>query len=516
VIGLANDLKAYLNAAQLLRMETCYKLVPGAKKRLRERVDLDNLVAWQDDEKNMTLYQAVTVATGHVLHYKSEFKADGYSLGDVVYSLPLAPGQTKQIVVLDASHRLMGTESQTLSQGERLDAGIFDERTIISNLGGRIAESLRGASSANTSGISARFGTGGQGYGGGEGSGGSGSAVIGIAGGVANANSTARQDSSRDISQFFGETLRQSIMQNANAYRQLNASVVTTVEEGQRYGVTSEVVANHNHCHALTIMYFEVLRHYAIFQRLSSVEECVFVPLLMTNFTTQNIYKWRDVLAKSLLPMPADTYMQSLSTTTPYSPQQHPLVRAFDANERILTNYANVDYPVGSYDDEPIQFIRGNMRIRVELPRPRTRYDRIMSLPITKQVDSEALKQAVEKYAQDSTSYALKAGFSMVFSTLFEKPPTDIPDPMQYQVMKAENISNAFMTLDANYESVPPAKCIRITNFKPQTLSFGAFTLRPTSSDVMEFFAENREDQRQWQAYADILGYSDVETMLNA
>src|SRR5262249_44656938 len=60
------------------------------------------------------------------------------------------------------------------------------------------------------------------------------------------------------------------------------------------------------------------------------------------------------------------------------------------------------------------------------------------------------------------------------------------------------------------------AKCIRITNFKPQTLSFGAFTLRPTSSDVMEFFAENREDQRQWQAYADILGYSDVETMLNA
>src|SRR5262249_36668965 len=236
VIGLANDLKAYLNAAQLLRMETCYKLVPGAKKRLRERVDLDNLVAWQDDEKNMTLYQAVTVATGHVLHYKSEFKADGYSLGDVVYSLPLAPGQKKEIVVLDASHRLMGTESQTLSQGERLAAGIFDERTIISNLGGRIAESLRGASSPNTSAIGAGFGSGGQGYGGmgasggsGGGYGGSGSAVIGIAGGVANANSSAWQDSSRNISQFFGETLRQSITQNANAYRQLNASVVTTV-----------------------------------------------------------------------------------------------------------------------------------------------------------------------------------------------------------------------------------------------------------------------------------------------
>jgi len=179
VLALANDLKIYLNAAQLLRKETRYQLDGGTSKRQRQRVDLDNLIKWQDDEQeegqHLTLYQAVTVAT-------------------------------------------------------------------------------------------------------------------------------------------------------------------------------------------------EVLRHYAIYQRLSSVEECVFVPLLMTNFTAENIYKWRDALAKSLLPMPADTYLQSLSASTPSNPQQHPLVRAFDANERILTSYANVDYPVGSYDEEAIQFIRGNIRIRVKLP----------------------------------------------------------------------------------------------------------------------------------------------------
>src|SRR5439155_22635553 len=122
-----------------------------AKKRLRKRVDLDNLVAWQDDEQHLTLYQAVTVATGHILHYKSEFKADGYSLGDLTYSLPLAPGQKKEIVVVDASHRLVGTETQALSQTERLAAGIIDERTIISGLAGYVGESVRGASSANTS-----------------------------------------------------------------------------------------------------------------------------------------------------------------------------------------------------------------------------------------------------------------------------------------------------------------------------------------------------------------------------
>jgi len=518
VIALANDLKANLNAARLLRAETSYQLVNGAKKRVRERVDLDNLVAWQDDDRGMTLFQAVTVATGHVLHYKSEFKADGYSLGDVVYSLPLAPGQKKEIVVLDASHRLMGTESQELSQGERLAAGILDERTIISGLGGRIAESLRGASSANTSGISAGFGTGGQGYGGSgnqAGYGGSGSAVIGIAGGVSNSNSNAWQDSSRDISQHFAETLRQSIMQNADAYRQLNASVVTTVEEGQRYGVTSEVVANHNHCHALTIMYFEVLRHYAIFQKLSSVEECVFVPLLMTNFAAPNIYKWRSVLATSLLPMPADTYLQSLSTATPYAPQQHPLVRAFDANERILTNYANVDYPVGAYDDETIQFIRGSMRIRVELPRPRTRFDRIMSLPVTKQIDATALADAVQQFSRDSASYAAKAAFTAGIWTAFQPPP-EAPNPQEFEVLKTEAVSDAFMSMDANYASVPPAQSMRIINFKPQPTAVTALiTLMPAAS-ALEFFADNLDDRKQWQAYAQILGYSDVETMLNA
>jgi len=522
VVVLANDLKAYLNAAQLLRWETCYLLVGGAKKRQRERVDLDNVVAWQDDDQHLTLYQAVTVATGHILHYKSEFKADGYSLGDLIYSLPLAPGQKKEIVIFDASHRLMGMESQTLSQGERLAAGIVDERTIISGLGGHIGESMRGASSATTRGISAGFGTGGQGSGsagsGGAGYGGSGSAVIGVAGGVANANSSAWQDSSRDISEFFGETLRQSITQNANDYRELNASVVTTVEEGQQYGVTSEVVANHNHCHALTMMYFEVLRHYAIFQRLSSAEECVFVPLLMTNFIARNIYKWRDVLARFLLPMPADTYLQSLSSSTPSSPQQHPLLRAFDANERILTNYANVDYPVGSYDDESIQFIRGNIRIRVKLPRPRTRYDRIMSLPVTKQIDAQALSDAVQKFSQDGASYAAKAAFTAGIWTAFEKPPTP-PDPMQYQVLATEAISDAFMSMDANFQSVPPAQCMRITNFKPQPVSFGGgqFTLNPILGlTALDFFAENLDDRKQWRAYADILGYSDVETMLNA
>lgn len=249
----ALDAKAIFDAetvfdtlARSVSSATHYELVGGTGKWLRKPIDLDNPVAWQDapddqkssspfvgriqkgprmpfylqnqaasqtapdSKKNLSIYQAVQVATGHILHYKSLFKADGYSLGDLIYSLPLAPGQKKEIVVIDSTHTLLGTESQSLSQGERLAAGIANERDITNQLGGNITESLRGSSSANTSGISAGFGTGGSGSGGTPAFGGSGSAVLGVAGGTANSNSTASQDSSRDVSQFFGEKFRQS------------------------------------------------------------------------------------------------------------------------------------------------------------------------------------------------------------------------------------------------------------------------------------------------------------------
>lgn len=347
----------------------------SSKGRARGSVSIDNPIRWQDAPsagKDLSLYQAVTVATGHVLYYKAEFKADGYSLGDLLYSLGLAPGQKKQVVVIDSAHQLDGAESQVLSQDESLAASLVAERDITDQIAGGIGESLSGRSSSSTSGISAGHGV----------SGGFGdfiSGTLGVAGGTASSDASASQNSSRTTSAFFGEKLRQSLMQNAQGYRQLNATVVTSVKEGQQYSVNTEVVANHNHCHALTMMYFEVLRHFAIYQKLVNVEECIFVPLLMTDFSPQNIYKWRDVLASHLLPIPSNTYIRPFAFLR--SRVAHPLIPAFDANERIETDYKFVDFPAGAYCDEPITSLSGSLTLRVNIPRPKTIYDRVLSFP---------------------------------------------------------------------------------------------------------------------------------------
>jgi hypothetical protein len=446
--------------------------------------------------------QAVSVATGHILHYKAIFKADGYSLGDVVSSLPLAPGQKKEIVVFDSSQRLLGAESQQLTQNERLAMGLVDERDIASQLSGNLSEALRGSSSANTSGISAGFGTGGQGYGGGQAYGGSGSAVLGVAGGVAQADSTAQQDSSRDVAQFFGEKLRQAIMQNAEGYRALNASVVTTVQQGQRYAVTSEVIANHNHCHSLTMMYFEVLRHYALFQELASVEECLFVPLLLARFSVDNIAAWRDVLAPALLPMPSETYLQPFVAMAG-SVREHPLIKGFDAVQRLRTSYANVDMPAGSYDEEPIRFMKGSLQLRVDLPRPKTRYDRIKSLPVVNRVQTPNPSSVMKS----TSTAAILAGASGGFSLLFTGPGLEEPKVVQAK----EAIFDAFMSMDANYENVPPAGCIRVNNFRPVTLTANGVTV---SQQALDLFEDGKRDKEQWEQYSRLLGYTDVIDML--
>jgi hypothetical protein len=129
------------------------------------------------------------------------------------------------------------------------------------------------------------------------------------------------------------------------------------------------------------MMYFEVLRHFAIFQELVDVEECVFVPLLMTKFNMANISKWADALVPRLLTLYSNTFLKP--ATFGYSRPNHPLLPAFDAVERVRTEWKMVDYPIGRYCDEAIEWVEGEMTIVTAIPRPNTRYDNVLSLPVT-------------------------------------------------------------------------------------------------------------------------------------
>jgi hypothetical protein len=300
-------------------LDTVIKKWPG-----RANLTASNPIDWDDTP---TFYQATSIAHGHILHMKQVWEADGYSLGDLLYSLPLAPCQKKEIAVIDWDRKEKAGRTELLEEEEQLQALISRDRDISEIVNSSLRESMTGSSFAHTEGDSLG---GGLGF--------SGEGTIGIAsigvGGVfgfssseGSASSFATQQAARKASAESLQKLRDTTMQSASAIRSQRSSVVQTLGQGETMRVQSEVVANHNHCHAITIEYFEVLRHFQVFQELVDVQECLFIPLLMSRFDSMKALRWRETLARVL--------------------RNRSLRRGFDSIERILNNYEGSDFPEG-------------------------------------------------------------------------------------------------------------------------------------------------------------------------
>src|SRR5205809_642139 len=320
------------------------------RKNYPGRADLNtqNPVDW---DETPTFYQATTIAHGHLLHFKQVWRADGYSLGDLLYSLPLAPNQEKQIAILDWDRREMASRTEALTEEESLRAVLSRDRDISEIARSSLQEHTEGGSEAQTGGffggIGAAFGP----------------VLLGIAGGSASASSNAWQDSSRQFSANMLNQLRDRTMQSASSVRSQRATVIQTVRQGETARAQTEVAANRNHCHAVTTEYFEVLRHFQVTQELVDVQECLFIPLPFSMFDRPKALRWREILASRI--------------------RNRGLRGGFDAIERILNAYEGSDLPLGRYSQENLEYLEGSLMLTFQLARPRDPDDKFEPLEWT-------------------------------------------------------------------------------------------------------------------------------------
>jgi len=313
----------------------------------RQKISDKNFVDW---DNTPTIYQAVTISHGHILQFKQIYYADGYSMGDLLYSLPLAPLQKKQIVIYDWERKDTSSRQESLDYSESLDSKLERDRDISEVQNALTEEHMKANSSASskTSGWSAGASVAAP----------VGPALVGVSGGYSSqkssSNSNAQQDASRSLSASMNQSLRDKTMQASSAVRSQRATVINTATQGETMTATTEVIANHNHCHAVTIQYFEVLRHIAIKQELVDVQECLFIPLLMTPFDESKIQRWREHLAKNLIAPPL---------------KKADIVRGFDAVERKLSNnYGN--FPDTTFASESILDFYGEIKLSFFFARP--------------------------------------------------------------------------------------------------------------------------------------------------
>ena len=159
---------------------------------------------------------------------------------------------------------------------------------------------------------------------------------------------------------------------------------------------------------------------------------------------------------RHLLPLPSDTYLQLVVGDRP-GPGQHPLIKGFDANDRIRSAYANVDFPAGAYDEEPIDFVRGE---HAPSRQPAAAQDPLRpdsvapGRPTGQTTRASTVAGAIkQRRGRRDPGRSHRRALAAV-----HRPPGPIDPGARKMVTGKEAIFDAFMTMDANYENVPPAR----------------------------------------------------------
>lgn len=331
----AAALSLALQDSAVAKVRRIVELARPFLKAGRVTLDRNHLVDWDEDP---TIYQASTIAIGHLLTLKQVWRADGYSLGDLLYSLPLAPGQKKQIAIVDWERHDESVRRSRRSESEDLSATLAHDRDISDIMQSALSEHARGKSSAKVSAVGGGIGIA------------IGPIVLGGGGGHSSASSTAHAHSWRAVTASTLSQARDRTQQAASALRSQRATTVQTTTQGESLRAQSEVVANHNHCHAMSMEYFEVLRHFKVSTELAHVQECLFVPFELGRFTPNKALRWRTPLQAWL--------------------QRRDLAGGFNALERIRTGWADADMPAGRYADDPVTYLDGDLTLSFALPRP--------------------------------------------------------------------------------------------------------------------------------------------------
>ena len=100
------------------------------------------------------------------------------------------------------------------------------------------------------------------------GSGGANLGVVGLGAAVGNTwslgGSTATSDGSRDLAAENVQRLNDSFSQASSSQRELNSTVVIQARQEEKESIQTRTFSNYNHSHTLTVLYYEVLRHYRV------------------------------------------------------------------------------------------------------------------------------------------------------------------------------------------------------------------------------------------------------------
>ncbi|HEU5381204.1 MAG TPA: hypothetical protein VFV38_37745 [Ktedonobacteraceae bacterium] len=208
---------------------------------------------------------------GYVDEYRASWYSLGHALGEIQYSLPLAPGESVKLAVIDWSWESTTQRTEDTKMTEQLLHETHRDRSITETVNAALQEWQRGGSVMG--GVAGSYKGGG----------------FGVSAALGGAYTTS--SGSRDLAVENIQKLNDSFAQASSSQRELYSTVVIQAREEEKESIQTRTFTNYNHGHTLTILYYEVLRHFKVV-----VEWTRRRPVVLVKFTRIGTFVYDDIL----------------------------------------------------------------------------------------------------------------------------------------------------------------------------------------------------------------------------
>lgn len=235
----------------------------------------DQLMGLQQDgtfTADETRPMAGTLGLGYTLWLAQQWTFQGLALGNLVYSLPLAPGEQQQVAIFERTDTEAVYESESFTEEEQIQQSALADTSTNATFNSAFNEAVNGSSSFHTDSSSSSWG---------------GSLIL-ISGGSGSSSSDGTTQSSlqgqRNTTQQAAQTTHSAAENQASARRSAARTGMRVATASESQQVTTKTITNHNHTRALTMQYWEVQRLYDVTTTIEGLTMTVLVPLQVVRF----------------------------------------------------------------------------------------------------------------------------------------------------------------------------------------------------------------------------------------
>ena len=239
---------------------------------------------------------------GIMLTSEQSWFLGGLTLGQLLHSLPLVPGESTRIAIDSWSRVTSGQRQEDVTQTDeqtgtsQAQRSVSDVTNAVMNQTqyGTTTDQSQSSSDQSSSNVSGSVG------------------VFSSAYNAGSSNSSARNRSlathvsrsngTRNLSSRTNQNINTSTHQQATEARNRRAATIKETHEGEGEEMTTRVVTNYNHMHALSMQYYEILQDYRVTTKALRHQRCLFLPLKPFNFKDPRvIVKFRAILERAAL-----------------------------------------------------------------------------------------------------------------------------------------------------------------------------------------------------------------------